>query len=248
MTTGYIHSIETMGAVDGPGIRTVLFLQGCPARCMYCHNPDTWKTGTGKAYEAEQLIQCSKRFVPYYGEEGGVTFSGGEPLLQGKFLVESIKALKSAGVNSAIDTSGTYLDEYTEEAIENAQVILLDVKHTDPKMFKEITGRDQSTLLELIDIINAKNKPVWVRQVIVPGINDTEENVKNLNKFIQKINHVDKVELLGYHNMGESKWCSLGMDYKLEGTPNMEKDKLKQLSKLVKVPPHKDFEPELDIA
>lgn len=232
---GYVHSIETMGTLDGPGIRTVIFLQGCPSRCIYCHNPDTWKVNTGRPYEPKQIVDFVKRYIKYYGEEGGVTFSGGEPLLQGKFLIESIKTLKGIGINSIIDTSGTYVDEYTEEVIENCQLIILDIKHSKPQMFQKITGLKQDTLLRLIEIINRREKKVWLRQVIVPGINDSEENINHLNEFIKKIEHIEKVELLGYHSMGKTKWDKLGIEYQLTGTENMDKDRLKELNSLIKL-------------
>ena len=138
MTKGRLHSIETFGAVDGPGIRTVFFLQGCPARCAYCHNPDSWKVDGGRDVEVEELVHRAKRGSAYYGKEGGVTFSGGEPLLQGEFLLEAIKAIKAEGYHVAIDTSGTYLDEHSEAAIAAADLVLLDIKHVDPAEFEKL--------------------------------------------------------------------------------------------------------------
>ncbi len=233
MIKGRLHSFETFGAVDGPGIRTVVFLQGCPARCLYCHNPDTWDKCGGSEVDTETIVERAKRGMTYYGKDGGVTFSGGEPLLQGEFLIQTIRALKEVGINSIIDTSGTYIDEFTETAIEECQMLLLDIKHTDPNKFSEIVGKKQDTLLEIIELINKHEKPVWIRQVIVPGINDTEDNVKELNKFIKKLKCVDKVELLGYHNMAVDKYEKLGLKYRLEDTEPMDREKLKILSQLV---------------
>ena len=234
MVKGRLHSFETFGAVDGPGIRTVVFLQGCPARCAYCHNPDTWDLHGGNEIETKQIVDRAKRGMSYYGEKGGVTFSGGEPLLQGEFLIQTMGALKKVGINSIIDTSGTYIDEFTEKVIEECQMVLLDVKHTDPEKFWELTGKKQETLLELIELINKHEKHVWVRQVIVPGINDKEANIKALNEFIKKIKHVDKVELLGYHNLGIEKYERLGMKYRLKDVEPMDRSKLNELSALVK--------------
>ena len=138
---GRLHSIETFGAVDGPGIRTVFFMQGCPARCLYCHNPDSWNPGEGRDIDIDEIVHWAVRGIPYYGEKGGVTFSGGEPLLQGEFLIEAINALKKEGIGSAIDASGTYVDEFTDGAVEASDLVLLDIKHTDPERFKIITGR-----------------------------------------------------------------------------------------------------------
>ncbi|WP_312095129.1 pyruvate formate-lyase-activating protein [Aminipila sp.] len=234
MVKGRLHSFETFGAVDGPGIRTVVFLQGCPARCAYCHNPDTWDLHGGNEIETKQIVDRAKRGMSYYGEKGGVTFSGGEPLLQGEFLIQTMGALKKVGINSIIDTSGTYIDEFTEKVIEECQMVLLDVKHTDPEKFWELTGKKQETLLKLIELINKHEKHVWVRQVIVPGINDKEANIKALNEFIKKIKHVDKVELLGYHNLGIEKYEKLGMKYRLKDVEPMDRSKLNELSALVK--------------
>ncbi|QHI73027.1 pyruvate formate-lyase-activating protein [Aminipila terrae] len=233
MVKGRLHSFETFGAVDGPGIRTVVFLQGCPARCAYCHNPDTWDVHGGSEVETKQIVDRAKRGMSYYGEKGGVTFSGGEPLLQGEFLIQTIRALKKVGINSIIDTSGTYIDEFTEKVIEECEMVLLDVKHSQPEKFWDITGKKQDNLLKLIDLINKHGKHVWVRQVIVPGINDSQANIKSLNEFIKRITHVDKVELLGYHNLGVEKYEKLGIKYRLKDVEPMDQKELNKLSALV---------------
>lgn len=233
MIKGRLHSIETFGAVDGPGIRTVFFMQGCPARCLYCHNPDSWDPAGGRDIDIDEVVHWAVRGMPYYGDKGGVTFSGGEPLLQGQFITEAMKALKKEGIGSAIDASGTYVDEHTEEAIRNCDLVLLDIKHTDPERFKIITGREQETLLKLIDIINSFDRHVWIRNVVVPDINDTEEDIEALNRFIKKIRNIDKVELLGYHTMAVQKYGKLGITYRLKGVPPMDADRLAQLKKLI---------------
>lgn len=233
MNKGRLHSIETFGAVDGPGIRTVFFLQGCPARCAYCHNPDTWDPCGGREVDLDEIVSRAKRGKPYYGEDGGVTFSGGEPLLQGKFLFEAIKSLHAEGIGSAIDTSGTYFDEDSESAIAEADLVLLDIKHTDGTVFKELTGRGQESLFRLIEVVNRLEKPIWIRQVIVPGLNDTQEYIAALNDFLTNIETIRKVELLGYHNMAESKYEKLGIEYKLKGLAPMSSEKLQALSELI---------------
>lgn len=234
MVKGKLHSFETFGAVDGPGIRTVIFLQGCPARCLYCHNPDTWNVDGGREVDTEEIVDRAKKGMSYYGKEGGVTFSGGEPLMQGEFVVQTIKALKKEGINSIIDTSATYIDKFTEKVIEECQMLLLDVKHSDPEKFLYIAGQKQDALLKAIELINKHEKHVWIRQVIVPGINDSESNIEALNEFIKKIKHVDKVELLAYHNMAIEKYEKLGIAYRLKDVKPMDKEELKKLSSLVK--------------
>ena len=235
MTTGKLHSIETFGAVDGPGIRTVFFLQGCPARCMYCHNPDSWTvTEETEQITIERVVHTAKRGRPYYGKDGGVTFSGGEPLMQGAFLSEAMDALAEEGISTVIDTSGTYIDEFTQKVIEDSQLLLLDIKHSDPKKFEEITGLKQDNLLRVIDLANEADKPLWIRQVIVPGFNDTEENAAELKAFVkQRVKNLYKSELLGYHNMAIEKWDKLGIPYKLRDVEPMDRGKLARLSQTI---------------
>ncbi len=235
MAIGKLHSIETFGALDGPGIRTVFFLQGCPARCMYCHNPDTWNEDEGEQVTVGEVVSRARRGRPYYGENGGVTFSGGEPLLQADFLIEAMDALRRDGITSAIDTSGTYFDDKSETAIAHCDMVLLDIKHIDPAKFEELTGREQGTLRLLIDAINRKEKPVWIRQVIVPGFNDDEEYIHRLNEFLLRIKHIKKIELLGYHNMAEPKYDKLGIKYRLKGVKPMDSKSLEKLSKLTEI-------------
>ena len=233
---GRLHSIETFGAVDGPGIRTVFFMQGCPARCLYCHNPDSWDEKGGRDIEIEEIVHWAERGRPYYGDKGGVTFSGGEPLLQGEFLIQAINALKETGIDSAIDASGTYVDEFTEDAVRASELVLLDIKHPIAERFEIITGRKQESLVKLIDIINRNGKHVWVRNVVVPDINDTEEDIEALNDFMKNIRYIDKVELLGYHTMAVNKYGKLGITYRLKGVPPMDGQRLNQLKKLVSIP------------
>lgn len=231
MIKGKLHSIESFGAVDGPGIRTVFFMQGCPARCLYCHNPDSWKEEDFKEeIDAEGVLRWAERAKPYYAVRGGgVTFSGGEPLLQGEFLIEAINKLKDNGIESIIDTSGTYYDEYTRDALEACDMVLLDIKHPDPERFQIVCGRSQEVLLKTIETINELGKPIWIRNVVVPGINDTEEDILLLNDFIKehfKSGIVKKIELLAYHTMALNKYAKLNITYRLKGVPAMDSEKL----------------------
>ena len=218
--------------VDGPGLRFVVFAQGCPHGCPGCHNPATHDFNGGTDCSLEKILAA----IDQNPLLDGVTFSGGEPLLQGKFLTEAIHALHKVDIRSAIDTSGTYLDEYTEEAIRQCDLVLLDIKHPDPERFEILTGRPQDTLFELIDIINAHKKHVWVRHVVVPDINDMPEDMDALNAFMKKIRFVDKVELLGYHTMAVDKYGKLGITYRLKGVPPMDSAKLMELQKLIRKP------------
>lgn len=239
---GRLHSIETFGAVDGPGIRTVFFMQGCPARCLYCHNPDSWNYDGGREVDVEEIVHWALRGVPYYGEKGGVTFSGGEPLVQGEFLLQAMKALRAENIKSALDISGTYIDQYTKDALRQCDLVLLDIKHPDPERFEIITGRKQETLLQIMDMLNELEKPSWIRQVIVPDINDTPEDIERLNEFIKPLKNVEKVELLGYHTMAVNKYGKLGIVYRLKGVPPMDGQKLAELRKLVRLPSERKAE------
>lgn len=232
MSTGRLHSIESFGAVDGPGIRTVFFMQGCPARCLYCHNPDTWECGGGRQVDMDEIIHWAERGRDYYGKDGGVTFSGGEPLMQGEFVLDAIRQLKLHNIGTVIDTSGTYIDEYTEDIIAEVQMLLLDVKHSDSGKFRKISGCDQETLLRVMEMAEHHDTPVWIRQVIVPGINDTEENIGELAEFIKEhtSGNLYKAELLGYHTMALHKYETLGIRYRLESIPQMDSGKLAVLS------------------
>lgn len=223
--TGRIHSIETLGALDGPGLRTVVFLQGCPLRCAYCHNPDSWKTCAGKEMTAKQLVEKVKRYKPYFKTSGGLTLSGGEPLLQGDFCAETIKLCKDEGISTAIDTSGYILHK---EAVDLADLIILDIKHTDSKTFKELTGVEIQRSLEFLDYCKKTNKPLWIRQVILTGINDSKQDMLKLKKLLEGAN-VKRTELLPYHKMGIEKWKQLGLEYTLGDMESPSDEKMDEL-------------------
>ena len=189
----------------------------------------------GVTYNANSAV-FSRNMGDILQGSAGITFSGGEPLVQGEFITEAMKALKKEGIRSAIDVSGTYVDQHTEKAVAECDLVLLDIKHPDPERFKIITGRDQDTLFEIIDLINRHDKHVWVRNVVVPDINDTEEDIELLNQFMTRLKHIDKVELLGYHTMAVNKYGKLGITYRLKGVPAMNGDRLNQLRQLVKKP------------
>ncbi len=226
-----IDSIETLGLVDGPGIRVVVFFNGCKLRCKYCHNPETWVRGENNI-TVDELYNKIMRCEPYFRNNGGVTFSGGEPLLHSDFIIELSKKLKENNIHIALDTAGVGNGNY-EELLKYIDLVLLDIKHTDLEGYKYITGNDIKYQEEFIDILNKLNKKVWIRQVVVPGITDSEEYILSLKEYIKKINNIEKIELLPYHTMGIEKYNKLGIKYPLEGVPPMDKDKLGNLYKLL---------------
>ena len=229
---GDISSIETMGLVDGPGIRFVVFLQGCPLRCKYCHNPETWAKKKGNIkMTALELMEKVLRYKNYYGEDGGVTFSGGEPLVQKDFLIECLKLCKKYKINSAIDTAGSTTDY--NEILDLVDLVIFDVKAYTQADYKKITGRNIEKSLKFLYECQNKNKKMWIRQVIVPGINDTEEYVLGLKNFIKDLKNIEKVELLPYHTMGVNKYEELGLDYKLKDVKDMDNDRCVELQNIL---------------
>lgn len=227
MVQGRIHSIESMGLVDGPGIRTVVFLQGCALRCQYCHNPDTWMmdSATCQQMTSEELVRRLCRFKPYYGSEGGVTFSGGEPLLQKDFLLDVLPACRRAGIHTCLDTAGYGVGGY-EEILRQTDLVLLDLKHDTREGFQLVTGRQWDETMRFFECLQRSETPVWLRHVVVPGLTDQEEHFEGLRRMIAKIRNVQRIELLPYHTLGVHKYCALGIPYPLEGVPPMEPEKL----------------------
>lgn len=237
MTEGYIHSIESMGLVDGPGIRTVIFMQGCRLRCKYCHNPDTWALTSDKAekFTAHELVKELLRYRPYQGADGGVTFSGGEPLLQKDFLVESLALCKQHGIHTCIDTAGAGTGDY-EKILSLTDLVLMDVKHYDSKGYRELTGSDISESERFLRTACSMNKALWIRHVVVPGLTDSEDHFKGLEEYLKTIDNIKRIELLPYHILGVSKYKAMGIPYPLENIPPMDESELKEwnmrLSKL----------------
>lgn len=220
---GYVSQIETMGLLDGPGIRAVIFMQGCPLRCLFCHNPEMWELKkTTLEYSAEDLLKLVKKYKSYYGNTGGVTFSGGEPLMQSKFLKESIELLKKENISVALDTSGSIYNDDTIKIIEMVDLVILDIKGIDEESYKFMTGCSIEVFNKFLKILEEKNKPLWIRTVIVPGINDNLEYIQKLGKYIKKIKNVQKVELLPYHKMGDVKYKNLKITNPLESTKEMD--------------------------
>ncbi len=220
---GKIHSKESFGTVDGPGIRYVLFMQGCPMRCLYCHNPDTWDTEAGTTVDHEEIIREFNKNRAFY-ENGGITVTGGEPLLQMDFLTELFRDAKKEGIHTCIDTSGITFDgnnsaylEKLDRLLENTDLVMLDVKHIDSEKHKALTGRGNERVLDFAKYLEKKNIPVWIRHIIVEGITDSEDDLLSLGRFIGKLKNLKALDVLPYHTMGVHKYKELGIKYPLEG-------------------------------
>lgn len=239
--TGFIHSIESMGLVDGPGVRSVVFMQGCLLRCKFCHNPDTWALGKAKLeMSAEELVKKLLRFREYYSDNGGVTLSGGEPLLQLEFAAEVFTRLKAQGIHTCLDTAGVgninepNYKERLAALLSVTDLVLLDIKHCDAEDYKQLTGRDMQAFDIFLSVLQETDTPIWIRQVVVPGITDSVEYISQLKNYISKIKNTENVRLLPYHTLGVQKYKALGLDYPLENIPPMSKEETKELEKLLK--------------
>lgn len=228
---GKISDIETMGLVDGPGMRLVLFMAGCKLRCLYCHNPETWNDKNSREITPEEVLKIYKKYSNYYGDNGGVTFSGGEPLLQSEFVLETIKLLKENGIHTALDTAG--VGKNYDELLKLVDLVILDIKAVEQKEYKFITGREIDEFNEFLEKCKKYNKKLWLRQVIVPNINDDEKHVSLLKEFAKDIPNVERIELLPYHSMAKQKYEKLGIKYKLSNTPYLDKIKCEYLQNLI---------------
>lgn len=224
-----IDSIESFGLVDGPGIRIVVFFNGCKLRCKYCHNPEMW-TKKDDNYTPQQLVDKVKRYKKYFKHNGGVTFSGGEPLLHSKFIIETAKLLKQENIHIALDTAGVGLGDY-EELLKYIDLVLLDIKHTTKEGYENITGQEITEVEKFILELNKQNKPVWIRQVIVPGIMDNEEYIDSLITYLKKIKKIERIDFLPYHRLGREKYQALNLNYPYEDKQDMDKDKCDKLYK-----------------
>ena len=228
MIKGAVDSIETFGLVDGPGIRTVVFLLGCKLRCKYCHNPEMWKMGKYN-YTPMELVKKILRNKPYFKRNsGGVTFSGGEPLLQSDFIIEVSKILKKENIHIALDTSGVGNGNY-EEILKYVDLVLLDIKHTDKDNYLKLTSHSIDDSLEFIKVLNKMGNKVWIRQVIVPGLMDNDEYMDSLLETLKKIKNIERVDFLPYHKLGSEKYEKLGIINPYKDLPEMDKDKCQEL-------------------
>lgn len=229
---GNIDSFESMGLVDGPGVRFVVFMQGCPLRCAYCHNPETWSNEKKIQITPTELVKKISKYKTYFGEDGGVTFSGGEPLNQPEFLLEALKKCKENNINTCLDTSG-FGDNY-DEILDYCDLLILDVKELDAERYQKLTGKKIDKFYAFLQKCQEKNVKLWLRQVILPHYNDSKESVLKLKEFASKLKNVEKIELLPYHSMAKEKYKKMGIKYRLEDLEDMNKEKCKTLEKLLK--------------
>lgn len=230
--SGRIHSLESFGTVDGPGVRFVVFVQGCPMRCAYCHNPDTWAMNGGTIMEASEIIAQYERNLPFY-KGGGITVTGGEPLMQVDFLIELFTLAKEKGIHTCIDTSGiaykpdnTAYIEKLDKLMPLTDLVMLDIKHIDPEKHKELTSQPNDGILAFCEYLNKKKVDMWIRHVVVPTVTDDDKYLYQLGYFIGQFSNVKALDVLPYHTMGKPKYDQLGMAYKLDGIPAMDKNKV----------------------
>ena len=241
---GRIHSFETFALVDGPGVRCAVFLHGCALRCKFCHNPDTWYPCSDlKEMTPDELCAKLLRYRPYWKNNGGVTFSGGEPLLQMDFVIEVFRLLKKQGVHTCIDTAGQpfrpndekWLQKF-DELLELTDLVMLDLKQFDDGLHRELTGMGNENILAMARYMSDKGQKMWIRHVLVPGVTDDEEDLKKMRAFIESLNHVELVEILPYHTMGIHKWNKLGLEYPLEGVKMPTDEEVRRAEDLLNIP------------
>ena len=231
--TGYVNSIQSLGAVDGPGVRFVVFLQGCNLRCGCCHNPDTWECSVGKTMSAEEIVAKAKRYKEYFGKDGGITVSGGEPLLQAEFVTEIFTLCHNEGINTCLDTSGSILNPAVKALLGVTDRVLLDIKYTNDELYKKHVGCSYGKVLEFLEYLNENNVPVTLRQVTIPTLNDNEDNVKALRTIADEHKCVDKTELLPFKKLCSMKYEKLCIDFPFASIPEPDKATMENLNSIL---------------
>ena len=228
-----IHSVESLGTFDGPGVRMVLFLQGCNFKCLYCANPDTIElNGESRPYDYEELMKLARSQRPFFGKRGGITVSGGEPLMQASAITPFFSMLKAEGFNTCIDTNGSYLNEAVKELLQYTDLVLLDIKEINEEAHRQMTGMTNKATLRMAEYLHEINKTVWVRYVLVPGYTDDEEHLHELGRFLQPMTNIQKLEIQPYHKLGIHKYKSLGWKYELEGVEQNTPEQLKKAKEI----------------
>lgn len=236
---GYVHSLESFGSVDGPGVRYIIFLSGCAMRCQFCHNADTWNMKTGTLYTADELLKKAVKYRAYWGTTGGITVSGGEPLLQIDFLTELFEKAKAMGIHTTLDTSGNpftrkepFFSKF-QKLMEYTDLVMLDIKHIDEEQHIRLTGQTNRNILDMAEYLDETGKAVWIRHVLVPERSDYDEYLIRLDGFIRKLHNVEKVEVLPYHTLGAYKWKELGLNYELEGIEPPTAERIRNANELL---------------
>lgn len=228
---GRIHSFQSMGTVDGPGVRSVVFLQGCPLRCPYCHNPDTWDVNGGTEQEAQEIFETVQRYKPYFSPNGGVTVSGGEPLLQAEFVTELFTLCKADGISTALDTSGIRLDESVKKLLAVTDIVLLDIKFPDTKRYQNYIGIPLETVKNFLEYLQTQNKRVIVRQVVTPTVNDAPQDIAALGAFCAQYPCIEKIELLPFLKLCAEKYETMGIEFPFGKYEAMDTKKVANLAK-----------------
>ena len=231
--SGRVHSIQSMGTLDGPGVRFVIFMQGCPLRCKCCHNPDTWDFGGGKEYSSEQLVKQALRFKEYFGKDGGVTASGGEPLMQAEFVSDFFERCHEAGLNTCLDTSGCVLNDAVKTLLSHTDRVLLDIKYVSDRDYRENVGCGIDCVMEFLQYLEENNIPTTIRQVIIPTVNDAEEQIRTLKGIADSHKNVDKVELLPFRKICQVKYDNLDIPFQFSHIPEPDKAKMVALEQII---------------
>ncbi len=236
---GYIHQFESFGCVDGPGSRFIVFLSGCPLRCLFCHNPDTWDMQKGKIYEASDVLKEALSCRSYWGKKGGITVSGGEPLMQVDFLTELFSLAKEKNINTCIDTSGApFTDqgpwfEKFQKLMQVTDLLLMDIKHINEEEHIKLTGHTGKNIIQMFRYLDQIKKPIWIRHVLTPGITDNDDYLAQTRDFIRSLGNVERVEILPYHSLGAAKYKNLGIGYPLKDTPSPGADRIENAKKIL---------------
>ena len=237
MIKGRVHSFQSLGTVDGPGVRFVVFLQGCPLRCKCCHNPDTWAFSGGTEYTPEEVVNKVLRYKDYFGKDGGITVSGGEPLMQSEFTCKVFRLCHENGINTCLDTSGCVLDDNVKELLSETDRVLLDIKYTNDEKYRENVGCEMKKVIEFLAFLNEKGIPVTIRQVIIPTVNDDTDNIKKLKDIISSFSVIDKTELLPFRKLCLSKYENMGIDFSFADIPECDKNTTEKLYSLLEAAP-----------
>lgn len=239
MQIGYIHSIETFGSVDGPGVRFIVFMQGCPMRCQYCHNPDSWKTRVGEQTTTDELLEKALRYRSYWGDKGGITVSGGEALMQMEFVTELFEKAHAMGINTCLDTSAQpftrkspWFDNF-QKLMAVTDTILLDIKHIDDEEHRKLTRFSNENILDCARYLSEIAKPVWIRHVLVPGITDVDAYLHRLHDFLSTLKNIERIDVLPYHTLGTFKYEKLGIEYPLANVPTPTKERVDNARKIL---------------